>query len=170
MKVSREKACSVHLTIGNLTDARKPIPTTPSFWASRQCPYSNASMQIGRIVSVSHGAATGHLCSYGRVSGSGGIYRLDDLIVTVKGRRKPTVSKYASGSLSRDSVPRGGPVDGETRKTLARREKAHCGTATLAGWSDVSIGPCDTTHFLNLRGAIPSFPLVSAVHSQIGEK
>ena len=63
------------------------------------------------------------------------MYRVDDLVRKVKAWPQDAVLKKTP--ISRPITPARGAVDGRMR---ARGRKAHCGTMTLANWSDGASG------------------------------
>ena len=63
------------------------------------------------------------------------VYRINDLIKTVKVRQLRAILKFASSSFP--LIPSGPDTKGRHR---AREERLQEGTLTLAGWSDATYG------------------------------
>ena len=123
-----------------------PMDTSPSLWASRQKPLGNEDKlprqcKLGELcclAAVSRPdicARLAHIASRVNMLRRSDIFRIYDLIKTVKSWQPRTVLKYASSS--KPLFPPEGDVLGRFR---ARGEKMHKGATTLVGWSDAAYG------------------------------
>ena len=125
---------SFQLAPGHFTDALKPIPAPPSSLASRRRPLPLEEVrmrqrklgELCRLATVSRPDTCACLAQpaarVGTLQGRG-IYRINDLIKTVKKWRRGTILKYASSSLSSEVAPRGDSADSEPRRMRARGKK-----------------------------------------------
>ena len=68
------------------------------------------------------------------------IYRISEVIQTVKEWQEPVILTYPSSSTASELVQRSGPADREARKSRGRAEKVHFGAMTLVDRSDAANG------------------------------
>ena len=146
MELSQGSDFSVRLTQLAFTGNLLPMDTSPILWADRQKPLDDENKlrcqcKLGELcwlAPVSKPdicASLANIASRANALQGSDIYRINDLIKTIKLWQPRTVLKYESSSN-----PLFPPTGDSLGRFRARGERLHKGTLTLAGWSDAAYG------------------------------
>ena len=136
----------VRLTREGFTKTPKPVPTTPALYAAQQYPISLKKIKARQCkLRGLRRSATGprpdirarHSRLAARVNSlwGRGVYRIDDLVSTVKGWQQEPVLQKASSSQT--LAPASGVAGGRMR---TRGGEVRCRAMSLVGWSAMTYG------------------------------
>ena len=151
MELSQAADCSVLLTQEEFTRQLSPLATSTDLWNRRQRPLTDGEIlarqcKLGELcwlATVSRPDICARLAQIAsRVNELKGsdIYRINDLIKTVKIWQPRTVLKYASSPF-----PLFRPESDRLGRNCTRGEKMHGGAMSLVGWSDAAYGDLTKT-------------------------
>ena len=141
MELAQNKDSSATLTLGEFARNLQPLPTAPKLRAARQQLSSVEDIKLRQckpgelswLATVSRPdicARLARIASHINSLQGSDVYRITDLVETVKLRQAATVLKYASFSqLGKSHQSK------EGEKMHQRNEKVHGGTMTLVGRS-----------------------------------